>query len=82
MIRIITKGRMKQIIDHPFLDVNKGKFLDIDGDQFICCDNSSGNAWVEKFSCIVLATKWLNGMFECSDLSETELARIHGPGKS
>ena len=62
MIQIITKEKMNQIIEHPLLDVNKGKYAVIEKDQFHCIDNSSGSAYQRVCRNIIEAVKWFNGM--------------------
>lgn len=78
MVKIVqNKHRLDQIIEHPFLDINKGKFILIEGKNFVCCDNSSGHAWTEEFTDIILAVKWLNNHFEVFDmLKRTKHKRI------
>lgn len=45
-----------------------GKFICTEGDSFIGIDNSTGDAWTEKFIALELCLKWLNDEIEMSDL--------------
>jgi hypothetical protein len=69
MVKIITPEQMNKIIEDPHNFSNKGKFMYITkNDNYVCCDNQTGDALVKEFSSLITATKWLNGLFDYSDL--------------
>ena len=68
MVEIITKRQMDLIIACPKRADNIGKFMYITKDNiYVCCDNQTGDAWVEEFSDLIIATKWLNNLFDKCD---------------
>lgn len=66
MVQIITSEQMNKIINDPLNPDYKGKnFMVITPDtKFVCCDNQDGEAYTEEFEDLVIATKWLNRMFD------------------
>ncbi len=81
MVLIITPEQMNQIIDDPHNPSHVGKFMYITSDdQYICCDNETGAAFVEKFNDLITATKWLNGLIEMDDIHDNEKLLVKYPG--
>jgi hypothetical protein len=81
MVLIITPEKMNQIIDDPKNPSHEGKFMCITSDNnYVCCDNETGDAWVEEFDNLITATKWLNGLIEMEDVHAMEKLIVTYPG--
>lgn len=56
VVKIISQEEMNNVIEtrSPL-----GKFILIDGDKYVACDNSTGDAWTEDFKSLAEANHWL-----------------------
>lgn len=81
MVKIITPEQMNKIIDDRKNPSHEGKFMYITSDdKYVCCDNETGDAWVEEFDDLIIATKWLNGLIEMEDVHAMDKLKVTYPG--
>ncbi len=85
MTLLVSELRINEIINHPQLEHNIGKFMMITkARSYVVVDNSTGEAWTKEFDCICKAADWLNENhehkkpYEKPTLSLIELTPIYG----
>jgi hypothetical protein len=65
MTLLVSESRLNEVLDHKELDHNKGKFLMITKNRtYVAVDNTTSEAHIESFDCLIKAADWLNRKLE------------------
>lgn len=76
MIKFVPLEKVSEIIENfnNNKPTERGKFLTVEGNQFVAVDNTTGDAWTEDFPKMKDAIDWLNDKLTITEEYERKIA--------